>query len=474
MSVMGIGPGRLFGPISDVVGFSERDGLTHLEIQRRMRAAILDLIASQNNTNAHIRTSENAIQSYVDQIAEFATDYSNFPDKIVELDGNIANSLSQITQFYITPQLFDRLAGTPGHDSTVAVQNAVNLAHSLNIVADAEAPQPKPIGNGVVFFPKGTYDVNPISVPGSVVLRGTGGGIYGASVIRQRAENQNIIILTGDSDGARSQCSVIEDLTFKSVSSSRSGTVAQIITENAITSNSVYIRNCWFKTPENYAIWFTQGDDIRVEGCTFDVIPFNAIMLGSVLRGCDHAVISNNTFFNVALDAIHLLKGKGVIITGNKYYAPLGANPGSFIKHPGDVGAVEELVVSGNSVEGAAELVHIPTEWVNVAITGNTCRDLVDDLISIGGGGILYCLNAVGNTLYSETASAFTSGSAIFIDGSGLQISVISQNVVIAGAETAYLIDASDARVTNNTLSGNRWLRCTNEQNLVTPSNNGF
>lgn len=56
MSVMGIGPGRLFGPISDVVGFSERDGLTHLEIQRRMRTAILDVIAAVNTQNDRLRT----------------------------------------------------------------------------------------------------------------------------------------------------------------------------------------------------------------------------------------------------------------------------------------------------------------------------------------------------------------------------------------------------------------------------------
>lgn len=73
MSVMGIGPGRLFGPISDVTGFSERDGLTHLEIQRRMREKLLELIAAHNTLannqrvlNANIVTNSDFVNSIVE------------------------------------------------------------------------------------------------------------------------------------------------------------------------------------------------------------------------------------------------------------------------------------------------------------------------------------------------------------------------------------------------------------------------
>ena len=60
----------LFGPISDIQGFSMRDGLTHLEIQEKMRRAILDLIASQNTLVEHLRTAESDLQTAFASLAE--------------------------------------------------------------------------------------------------------------------------------------------------------------------------------------------------------------------------------------------------------------------------------------------------------------------------------------------------------------------------------------------------------------------
>ena len=51
-----VSPGALFGPISDIHGFSMRDGRTHLEIQEKMREKLLEVIAAQTNTNNYIRT----------------------------------------------------------------------------------------------------------------------------------------------------------------------------------------------------------------------------------------------------------------------------------------------------------------------------------------------------------------------------------------------------------------------------------
>lgn len=85
MSVMGIGPGRLFGPISDVTGFSERDGLTHLEIQRRMRQKLLELIAGFNTLTNHVTVGEEAInekysqmEAILEEIQEFQTQDTDY------------------------------------------------------------------------------------------------------------------------------------------------------------------------------------------------------------------------------------------------------------------------------------------------------------------------------------------------------------------------------------------------------------
>lgn len=60
---MSVSTGRLFGPISDVQGFSMRDGLTHLEIQERMRHKLLELIAGHATVIKHVVDSEASIES---------------------------------------------------------------------------------------------------------------------------------------------------------------------------------------------------------------------------------------------------------------------------------------------------------------------------------------------------------------------------------------------------------------------------
>lgn len=64
MSVYSHGP--LFGPISDVQGFSMRDGKTHLEIQEHMRKTILDLVATVNNQNNVLRTAISSLDGALD------------------------------------------------------------------------------------------------------------------------------------------------------------------------------------------------------------------------------------------------------------------------------------------------------------------------------------------------------------------------------------------------------------------------
>lgn len=67
---MSASDGQLFGPISDVAGFSMRDGKTHLEIQEHMRRSILALMANQNTLNEHVRTSEETMSNILTEVLD--------------------------------------------------------------------------------------------------------------------------------------------------------------------------------------------------------------------------------------------------------------------------------------------------------------------------------------------------------------------------------------------------------------------
>lgn len=55
-----------FGPISDVTGFSHKAGMTHLEIQERIRRTLNDLVAAFNNLVAHVNSRNGDLQSAFD------------------------------------------------------------------------------------------------------------------------------------------------------------------------------------------------------------------------------------------------------------------------------------------------------------------------------------------------------------------------------------------------------------------------
>ncbi len=114
MSVMGIGPGRLFGPISDVTGFSERDGLTHLEIQHRMREKLLELIAGQNNLNNYMRTYQGEVDVTVEE-------FKTIRDQVLSVITNIPPKVS----LYVANFLAN---GATAAENTTAIKSAYDAA----------------------------------------------------------------------------------------------------------------------------------------------------------------------------------------------------------------------------------------------------------------------------------------------------------------------------------------------------------
>lgn len=393
-----------------------------------------------------------------------------------DVDSLIAGALSQVSQWVITPQMFGAV-GDGIADDTAAVQDAIDFALSQTDPIHVEKPVFEQARNGYVFFPLGTYKVDELHVDGTISMWGVGGGIYAASVLMQRTAGQSILRLKGDTDSVGSQATRIENLTFKSVSGTSQPTVAQIITDTEINSHSVYIRNCWFKTPERYAIWIKQGDDLQITDCTFDVSAFNFIRLGSAEGVVMNAGIRGCTFFEPAIDAIALENVRGITINGNRcYYLNVSSNNAWFVNFP-STGAVSirGVSITGNDVRNIFGVLGLPTVARSVAVQGNALTNIRGALLGLSGGGIVYGLDWSGNPVANDAGIGFASGAAFSGAGCGLQFSSIEQVALGGdGTSTPLVFDLPDARVTDNYLNRVRAANFAAIHNLANAAANGF
>lgn len=403
------------------------------------------------------------------------------------------NGLEKVTETVFTPQMF----APPGHawgvNDTQPVQDAVNAAlAATNPATWMVGPAYTPGQTSKLHYPMGTYVVDEIKVNGTIKMTGVGGYLYTASIIKQRSAGQNIFLFGADTDG-QSNASVLENLTLRSTSGTSNPNVAQIKTTLDVQfASSFYIRNCWFQTPERYAIWFTQGGDIEIEGCTFDVGGFGMIKFGIsglATDGAAHRVMSsrinNNTFAMATNSCIELSNATGITITGNRLINSVGANPTTalFINANNDAGgaagSVARFTATGNTVDGVYGFANLTatgrfTDSQAAVMTGNFIRNAYGHVLRIVGVGTYYGLNFTGNTVKS-TAGAFAEGAAFRAIDTGVQASVISHNSVMAGGVTPLMFDMSKGSlaVSNNIFNSNPSMNFTANNNFNSPSANG-
>lgn len=360
--------------------------------------------------------------------------------------------------------------GSTGVNDNAAVQAAVNDALAATDPINVEHP----VFNNLVptiWVPLGTFAIDNIIVNGSIKFLGVGGGIYAASVFSQRIAGQSMIYLGPDTDNT-SNATVFENITFKSQSGTSDSNVAQVKTMPNIGSNSVYFRNCWFKTPERYAIWMTQGDDIQITGCTFDVSAFNAIKLGSSTGQVSNCRITNCTFFNIAVNAIEALNVRGLSVVGNSIYAG-GAQSTFFTTFT--TGTARGVTFTGNTIKdcnvgfflsaGAGNLVR------GITITGNTFDNIGSCLFDIEGGQTLTGLVFAHNQSIND--APFSAGAAFAAPGSGVTASIITENSLIAAGSTPRVFNMPDARTMGNRFTNNVGSGFAVNNNFANPAANG-
>jgi hypothetical protein len=353
-------------------------------------------------------------------------------------------------------------------DDTAAVQAAIDAAIASQSRSEVLVPQ----YNGrapSVYFPKGTYSVNELNVHDSLHLHGPRNYHYGSATLKQRTEGHNILFLNKDA-GGDAQASVIEDLHFLSGSGTSNQTVAQIKTAYDISSNSVYVRRCWFSTPERYSIYITQGDDIKVIDCTFDVAPYHAVKLGdkSTNHKVSNALISNNTFFNIGVYAVEVNSADGVVISANRVYTQDAATfPDSTFVY---ILSGQGVTVTGNQANNLARFAQMFDGQV-VSFSSNTMLNIGACPFYFGGAGVIYAVTIVGCSIHG-TVAGWPNG-AFYAQSTGVQNSIISKNSVQPGIASPRLFDMADPRVTGNLFNENVAIRIQGPNNFVNPAANG-
>ena len=354
-------------------------------------------------------------------------------------------------------------------DDTQAVQNAINDAISAANALDGELPSYGK--SGTLLVPVGSYKIKTLTVAGSIRLIGQGGGTYAGSTFIQAQPGISMIILAPDKNGS-SNSTVFENICFKSGSPTVNPGVAQIKTLPGIQSNSIYIRNCWFKTPENYGIWLTQGDDIQIVGCTFDVCPFHAIRLGTQGGGMvTNSSISNNTFYQVSVTHIKLDNVTGAVISNNRAYNSDNTqiSTATFIDGTSATN-INGLSIIGNEYNSLPNFVKIPTNAIGLVISGNTGYQTSGYFLNLTGGGVLHNASITGNSLFAKGA---WSNAPITGTGCGLQGSVILGNSFLAGVLTPLAINLPDSRTINNIIDKNAFTNFQTKDNLINRYANG-
>jgi hypothetical protein len=365
-----------------------------------------------------------------------------------------------------------------GADDTQPIQAAINWA--------AQAANPAAFGiasgynnhSSVCYFPFGTYGVfDEITIPGTVNLKGEGGGSYSGSVINQGAKNKSLFVITNDTDGG-SSAGHFEDLFLRILTTSNTIETSAITAQPNKSNNSIYIRNCFFQVTADFAtcIDFPRGDDIQISGCTFDTgrrclrlgSPVNAAYTrGNTVTNC---TIQNCTFFGLVDTCMRLISVENLNIIGNRMYGSLGFNAGVGVPvaidiHnadlPGLTNKANNINIIGNTISECGTAIQIATLARKINIHSNIITKCSKRAISFEGGGPVDSISIQSNQIagnFQPIVGASSGAGAINGWGCGLINSIVKDNIIQGnenGTNSTVAINFPDPGTTGNNIKEN-------------------
>ena len=362
-----------------------------------------------------------------------------------------------------------------GSDDTNAIQSAINFATEFQNPAKDGAFSSKWKGRDLtVYLPMGIYKLSKtVHVKGTIKLQGSAGGAYAGSQLIQGVAGISMLSLDAGTDGI-SNATVIEDLIFKSGSAVQNPNIAQIIIGTS-NGNSNYIRNCWFQTPENLAIWITKGGDVQISGCTFDVLPFQAIAIGkSGVPPVIDVSIVNNTFFEVALDIIRIYSAKGITVSGNRISNSVGSKHNTTFINGTGADIITSLAITGNEYTNVSNFLHLPINLFGCSVVGNTGYNTNGYFIKISQSGIIYGVSIMGNSVFSSAADKENKLIDVSSNAAFQGTSIVGNSFYGTAVKQTNVVSMPNSNNINNEIANNSFTNFTTPYAVHSPEQNGI
>jgi hypothetical protein len=365
-----------------------------------------------------------------------------------------------------------------GADDTQPIQAAINWA--------VQAANPAAFGivsgynthSSVCYFPFGEYVVtDEILIPGVVNLKGEGGSSYSGSVINQGGKNKSLFKLSQDTDGS-SNGSHFEDLFLRIGGTSNTSETSAITSKPNMSSNSIYIRNCFFQVTADFAttIDFPRGDDIQISGCTFDT-GRRCLKLGSVANASytfgttvTNCTIQNCTFFGMVDSFMRLINVENLNIIGNRMYGgrsfngntgtPVGIDMVN-VDLTNATDNIKNVNIIGNTISECGVGIQISTLARKVSIHSNIFTKISARAISLESGNTVDSISIQSNQIsgnFSAVTGSISAGGAINGGGCGMINSIVKDNIIQGnenGTNSTIAINFPDSRTTGNNIKEN-------------------
>jgi len=364
-------------------------------------------------------------------------------------------SLTKVTFSMVsgeTANVFDFGATGDGTtDDTAAIQAAINYCVANTTSGTSTTPAKGPVA---LTFPPGYYKVSsPLSVTGPISIVGQSNAEFSSGArIFQTTSNDLFFVKPSVTNPTFN----IQNVTLLSTIAG-TGHLINFQPTGATYFNSTRISNCVFSNPQQSSIRLC-GDDIKIQGCTFDVSGYSglAIELGSNTSGdsVTNSSITECNFFNIPTRCISVYNASSIRIENNVVSQNGSSKTLSFVDGL-DTSASQfyAISVSSNTLTGVSRM-FAASAATSCIFSNNIAYDC--GLDSAETRNAIEFINVCQNISIDGNLLNGAYGANSIFKNTGTLSNISFTDNIISGSSsgTAIVCGAMTGNVSNNSISG--------------------
>lgn len=351
-----------------------------------------------------------------------------------------------------TANVFDFGATGDGvTDDTAAIQAAINYCVANTNSGSSTTPAKGPI---TLTFPPGYYKVSaPLTVTGTIAIAGQANAEFSSGTrIFQTTSNDLFFVKPSVTNPTFS----IENVTLLSTIAG-TGHLINFQPTGTTYFNSNRITNCCFSNPQQASIRLC-GDDVKIQGCTFDVSGYSglAIELGSNTSGdsVTNSSITECNFFNIPVRCISVYNASSIRIENNVVSQNGSSKTIAFVDGL-DTSATQFYAIStsSNTLTGVSRM-FAGSAATNCVFSNNIAYDC--GLDSSETRNAIEFINVSQNISIDGNLLNGAYGSYSIFKNTGTLSNISFTDNIVSGSSsgTAVVCGAMTGNVSNNSISG--------------------